>query len=86
MIQQMLVRYLRRYAMRYAKKTAMKGVGKAFSAGNDAWRKRKDAKSRDVIEQDPAITETRKRMPDERRGDEILYPTDEYTHSMQPRK
>ncbi|MEM7525639.1 MAG: hypothetical protein AAF360_18150 [Pseudomonadota bacterium] len=39
-----------------------------------------------AIDQDPAVTGRRRRHADERRGDEILYPTDDYTEPMQPRR
>ena len=86
MIQGFLTTMLRRYAMRHGTRYAMKGVGKAMSAGGEAWNKRRAAKKAETIEQDAAVTATRKRLDDERKGDEILYPTDDLTQSMQPRK
>ncbi len=85
-MERFLTNLLRRYAMRYGRKAAVKGAGKAFSMGSEALRKRRERKAGPVLDQDPAITGTRKRMSDERKGDEILFPTDDYTHNMQPRK
>ncbi len=65
-----------------------KGVNAAMKAGGDAMSRRKARKTAqsDFIDQDPAITERRERHADERKGDEILYPTDRTTDDMQPRK
>lgn len=65
-----------------------KGMDAAMKAGGNAMNKRKARKGQrdDYIDQDPAVTERRRRHPDERRGDEILYPTDRSTEEMQPRK
>lgn len=66
-----------------------KGMDTAMRAGSNAMNKRKARKGQsknDFIEQDPAVTGRRRRHPDERKGDEILYPTDSATDDMQPRK
>ena len=65
-----------------------KGMDAAMKAGGNAMNRRKARKAggNDFIDQDPAITERRARHPDERKGDEILYPTDRTTDEMQPRK
>lgn len=86
MIQRILTSMARRYAMKQGRRLAMKGVDKAMSAGGDALNKRRERKKNALIEQDPALTDVRKRMDDERKGDEVLYPTDDFTHNMQPRK
>ncbi len=71
------------------RKVARKGVGMTLDAGGKAWNARKmrkaGAQSAD-IEQDPAVTARRKLHDDERRGDDILYPTDEFTEDLQPRR
>ena len=38
------------------------------------------------IDQDPSVTQRRRLHADERRGDNVLYPTDDYTDGMQPRR
>ncbi len=67
-----------------------KGVGAAMGAGTKAWQNRKSrkvaAQRESELEQDPAITGRRKLKDDERKGDEVLYPTDELTDDMQPRR
>jgi hypothetical protein len=78
---QMVIRMIMAQVMR-------KGVSAAMKAGGDAMSRhkaRKGAQS-DIVEQDPAIIERRERHSDERKGDEILYPTDGTTDDMQPRK
>ncbi len=79
----MIIRMATRMVMR-------KGVGMAMGAGSKAWESRKSRKARaspeDEIEQDPAITGRRKLKEDERIGDDILYPTDDFTEDMQPRR
>ncbi len=71
-------------------KLMRKGVGMAMGAGSKAWENRKDRKARGrqerEIEQDPAVTGRRKLKSDERKGDDILYPTDDFTEDMQPRR
>ena len=63
-----------------------KGVNTAMSAGQAAWKARgarKTAKQADTIDVDAG----RKPLgPDDRKGDNVLYPTDDYTEEMQPRK
>lgn len=78
---QMVIRMIIAQVMR-------KGVNAAMKAGGDAMNRRKARKSaqNDFIDQDAAITERRQRHADERKGDEILYPTDSTTDDMQPRK
>lgn len=67
-----------------------KGIGAAMGAGTKAWQNRKSskvaAKRDDDLEQDPSVTARRKLKDDERKGDEVLYPTDEFTDDMQPRR
>lgn len=67
-----------------------KGVGAAMGAGTKAWENRKSTKVRarpeEGLEQDPSITSRRKLKDDERKGDEVLYPTDDFTDDMQPRR
>lgn len=67
-----------------------KGIGAAMGAGSKAWQKRQLRKAgahhKEDLEQDPAITGRRKLKDDERRGDEVLYPTDDFTDDMQPRR
>ena len=67
-----------------------KGVGMAMGAGTKAWRNRKNRKAgpqqEASIDQDPAITNRRRLREDERKGDDILYPTDDFTEDMQPRR
>ena len=79
----MVVRMVMRTLMR-------KGVNMAMGAGAKAWENRKNRKARpqreDSIDQDPAITGRRKLKDDERKGDDVLYPTDEFTEDMQPRR
>ncbi len=72
------------------------GVNAAMKGGSDLLAKR--AKSKGVasrrgvapedaeIDQDASITQRRRLHPDERKGDNILYPTDDYTDGMQPRR
>lgn len=78
---QMVIRMIIAQVMR-------KGVSAAMKAGGDAMSRRKARKGAqsEFIDQDPAITERRERHSDERKGDEILYPTDSTTNDMQPRK
>ncbi len=79
----MIIRMVTRILMR-------KGVDMAVGAGSKAWRDRKlrkaGARTARELEQDPAITGRRKLKDDERAGDEILYPTDDFTEDMQPRR
>ena len=78
----MIVRMVMRQVMR-------KGAGMAMQAGQDAWNKRKARKTQSSVEnidQDPAVTNRRKLRDDERKGDDVLYPTDEFTEDMQPRR
>ncbi len=71
-------------------KLMRKGVGMAMDAGSKAWESRKDRKAQGQperdIEQDPAITDRRKLKFDEKKGDDVLYPTDDFTEDMQPRR
>lgn len=79
----MIIRMATRMLMR-------KGVGMAVGAGTKAWQNRKARKAgprpESELEQDPAVTSRRKLRDDERRGDDILYPTDDFTEDMQPRR
>ena len=79
----MVVRMVMRKLMR-------KGVGMAVGAGTKAWENRKERKAgpraEDSFDQDPAVTQRRKLKDDERRGDDVLYPTDDFTEDMQPRR
>jgi len=79
----MIIRMVTRQLMR-------KGVGMAMGAGAKAWQNRKDRKAgpqrEEDIDQDPAINNRRKLRDDERKGDDILYPTDDFTEDMQPRR
>lgn len=79
----MIIRMVTRRLMR-------KGVGMAMGAGAKAWENRKSRKVRtqpdSELEQDPAVTQRRKLRDDERKGDDILYPTDDFTEDMQPRR
>lgn len=79
----MIIRMVTRTLMR-------KGVGMAVDAGSKAWRDRQTRKAgprpESELEQDPAITSRRKLRDDERKGDDILYPTDDFTEDMQPRR
>ncbi|MEM7545286.1 MAG: hypothetical protein AAF367_07105 [Pseudomonadota bacterium] len=84
-IQQAMQRFVMMFLRRFAMRAARKGIGKALSAGSNM-AQRKKAEGRPVIDQAPTITASRRRFADERRGDEILYPTDDFTHDMQPRK
>ena len=67
-----------------------KGVNAAMGAGTKAWSNRKNRKAGPAqaanIDQDPSITGRRKLKEDERKGDDILYPTDDFTEDMQPRR
>lgn len=81
-MQRFLAMMLRRYALRFVMRTARRGLNRAMTAGG----RRGEGFIKPTIDQDPAITSVRKRMSDERKGDEILYPTDDFTHNMQPRK
>lgn len=67
-----------------------KGIGAAMGAGSKAWQTRKSRKAgarpAGELEQDPAITGRRKLKDDEHKGDEVLYPTDDFTDDMQPRR
>ena len=80
---QMIIRQITRRLMR-------KGVGMAMDAGTKAWnarkKTRKAGKTVETIEQDPTLSQRRQLKPDERKGDDVLYPTDEYTEDMQPRR
>ena len=79
----MVIRMVMRTLMR-------KGVNMAVGAGTKAWadrKKRTAAPQReDSIDQDPSITTRRKLKDDERKGDDVLYPTDDFTEDMQPRR
>lgn len=66
-----------------------RGVNAAMKAGGDAVDRRRSRKAQqrsEAAEPDPQISERRQRHPDERKGDEILYPTDSMTDDMQPRR
>ena len=79
----MVIRMVTRAPMR-------KGVNMAMGAGAKAWANRKNRRAgprRDAsFDQDPAVTQRRKLKDDERKGDDILYPTDDFTEDMQPRR
>ena len=67
------------------------GVNAAMKAGSDAIanrgkRKQSFAEDQREIDQDPAQNERRRLHPDERKGDDVMYPTDDYTDGMQPRR
>ena len=66
------------------------GVNAAIKGGSEALANRKARKGAgreaDDIDQDPSVTERRRLHPDERKGDDVLYPTDDYTDGMQPRR
>ena len=77
---QMIVNMVMRTLMR-------QGVNAAMKKGGEMWDKRQSRKAApDTLDQDPAVTDRRERHEDERRGDEIIYPTDKMTEHMQPRK
>ena len=73
----MIIRMITRKLMR-------KGVGMAMGAGSKAWENRKQRKA--GARQDPAVTQRRKLKSDEQKGDDVLYPTDDFTEDMQPRR
>ena len=79
----MIIRMITRKLMR-------KGVGMAMGAGSKAWENRKQrkvgARQEAELEQDPAVTQRRKLKSDEQKGDDVLYPTDDFTEDMQPRR
>ena len=72
------------------------GVRSALGAGRRALDKRSAARAdrngaareadQTEIDQDAAISQRRRLHYDERKGDNVLYPTDEYTDGMQPRR
>ena len=73
------------------RKVVGSGVNAAMKAGSDALSKRGKRKQSFVdndrqIDQDPAQNERRRLHPDERKGDNVMYPTDDYTDGMQPRR
>ena len=73
------------------RKVVGSGVNAAMKAGSDALSKRGKRKQGFVdddrqIDQDPAENERRRLHPDERKGDNVMYPTDDYTDGMQPRR
>ena len=73
-----------------ARKLMRKGAGVAMDAGTKAWKNRKSRnagpRQEEEMEQDASITNRRKLKDDERKGDDVLYPTDDYTEDMQPRR
>ena len=79
----MIIRMITRKQMR-------KGVGMAMGTGSKAWENRKQrkagARQEAELEQDPAVTQRRKLKSDEQKGDDVLYPTDDFTEDMQPRR
>ncbi|MEM7270977.1 MAG: hypothetical protein AAF401_17190 [Pseudomonadota bacterium] len=88
-MERMITRMIQRMVMRFLMRSAKKGVMTAARKGAKAWegrQSRKTAAQPQDIEQDPAVTGRRKRHEDERKGDEILYPVDEFTEDMQPRR
>lgn len=70
------------------------GVNAAIKGGGDMLSKRaqmktsasRQAMEQEEVDQDPSVTERRRLHPDERKGDDVLYPTDDYTDGMQPRR
>ena len=73
------------------RKVVGSGVNAAMKAGSDALSKRGKRKQGFVhddrqIDQDPAENERRRLHPDERKGENVMYPTDDYTDGMQPRR
>lgn len=78
----MILRRLARQIIRSGLKGAAQTGARAFSRRAA----RRDPAAGEQIDQDPSVTYRRRRHPDERKGDEILYPTDDYTEGMQPRR
>ena len=68
-----------------------KGVSGAMKAGSNAMSKRGQRKQGFVqddrqIDQDTAENQRRRLHPDERKGDNVMYPTYDDTDGMQPRR
>jgi len=63
-----------------------KGAVAAMQAGGKALRARLERKTAKVNTIDQDVSGRRKLNSDEREGDDVLYPTDEYTEDMQPRR
>lgn len=83
-------RFVTRMARRYAQRLAMKGV-KLMIGKTGAYLSERRARKDDVAEFSPerevdGETPRRALHRDERRGDDILYPVDEFTEDMQPRR
>ena len=85
----MVIRQVTRQLVRKGVGVAMKSGGDALKKGGAAMAKRrqKDAAAEPEPQAPAATVEPfRKRHADERKGDEVLYPTDDFTEDMQPRR
>ncbi|MEL7462455.1 MAG: hypothetical protein AAFN79_00190 [Pseudomonadota bacterium] len=87
----MIDRIINMVIRQVVRKLVGQGVNAAMKKGGEALSKRGQRKQSAVdepleIEQSPADTSRRRLHPDERKGDEVLYPTDDYTDGMQPRR
>ncbi len=79
----MILRQVVRQLVGQGVRGAMRAGSNALSSGRIKRRRRSGTTE---IEQDPSVTYRRRRHPDEQKGDEILYPTDDFTEGMQPRR
>ena len=83
----MIDRILNMMLRQLVRKAVNGGVRSAIKAGRGALDKRAArTAAAPEIEQDPSVTQRRRLHADERRGDNVLYPTDDYTDGMQPRR
>lgn len=82
----MVIRQVVRKVVSGGVNAAMKKGGEALANRGKAKAKRGFTEETREIEQDPADSQRRQLHRDERKGDNVLYPTDDYTDGMQPRR
>ena len=87
----MIDRIINMVIRQVVRKLVGQGVNAAMKKGGEAIAKRgqrKQAVDEEGLENDQHPTDTARRSlhADERTGDDVLYPTDDYTEGMQPRR
>ena len=87
----MIDRIIQMVIRQVVRKVVGQGMNAAMKAGSNALAKRgrnKQGFAEDSrqIDQDPAENQRRRLHPDERKGDNVMYPTDDYTDGLQPRR
>ena len=81
----MMDRIINMVIRQVTRKLVGQGVNAAMKAGGKAMKRRGKRGGEPPATLD-FVEPRRRRHADERRGDEILYPTDDYTEDMQPRR